>query len=401
MNFNELNLDSNLLKGIEEAGYAECMPVQEMTFPLAFEKKDIYVQSQTGSGKSAAFLVSIFHLFLQKKPEERKKALIIAPTRELAVQISKEAKLLAKYIDLKVGVFYGGVGYNQQEKDLRDGVDVMVGTPGRVIDFSESGKIDLSQIEMFILDEADRLLDMGFLPDIRRLLRKMPMYPNRHTMLFSATLDFRVKHIADDYMHEPEEIEINPDQVTVENISQIVYHVGQSEKMNLLVGILNDKMPKNTLIFTNTKRMAERVSDVLKANGFKCAYITGDLPQNKRQRAIEDFKKDKVSILIATDVAARGIHIDDLELVVNYDLPENPENYVHRIGRTARVGKSGTAISLTCEKFVYGLEAIEAYIEYKIPVSWAEENLFAQLKRPAHRRKAGEGRDRGKLNSRI
>ncbi len=400
MKFSELNLDPDLMKGIEHAGFVDCMPVQEATYAHAFQGRDIYVQSQTGTGKTGAFIVSIFHLFLQK-PEKKQKALIIAPTRELAVQIYEEAVLLGKYLKFKIGVFYGGVGYDRQERQIEEGVDIIIGTPGRIIDFNQSRKLNLKDVSVFVIDEADRLFDMGFLPDIRKLLKKMPSYPDRQTMLFSATLDYRVKTIASEYMHEPAEIEIQSEHVTVDNIFQRLYHVGKDEKLSLLVGILRKENPRNAIIFTNMKRTAERLAANLVHNGFECEYIIGDLPQKKRLKIIDDLKSGKLRYLIATDVAARGLHVDDLELVVNYDLPENSENYIHRIGRTARVGKTGTAISLVCEQYVYGLESIEEFAKMKIPVEWADESLYAEVKtahfrrRPEEREGRGERRDRG------
>jgi ATP-dependent RNA helicase RhlB len=380
MKFSEWNLDANLIKGIEEAGYAECMTVQEMTLAKTLKNMDVLVQSQTGSGKTAAFLVSIFELFLRKRSERRMKALIIVPTRELAVQIEEEAVLLGKYLDFNIASFYGGVGYARQEKQLHDGVDIIIGTPGRLIDFGQSGKLSFADMDVLVIDEADRLFDMGFLPDLRKMLKKMKPREQRHTMLFSATLSTRVRQLAWEYMNEAEDITITPENVTVDNITQELYHVGRGEKMNLLLGLLQLNNPKNAIIFTNTKQAAYEISQRLEKNGYKSQYIIGDLPQSKRLRTLEDMKSGKVPFLVATDVAARGLHIDDLELVINYDLPEDSENYVHRIGRTARAGKTGKAISLACERYVYALEGIESFANIKIPVMWAEDSYFVEDK---------------------
>jgi len=376
MKFSELNLSANILKGIDEAGFRACLPVQEKTFIHTLDGKDVCVQSQTGTGKTAAFLISIFHILSDKKQDKKKKALILAPTRELATQIEKEAKQLGRNLDLIIGCFYGGVSYNKQINLLDAGVDIIIGTPGRLIDFGRQGKINFREIEILIIDEADRLFDMGFLPDIRWILRKMPKYNKRQTMLFSATLGYRTREIAWEYMNEPIEIILNPDQITVEQISQELYHVAVAEKMSLLLGILRSRKPGNTLIFTNTKWAAHMVSKRLEYNGFDSQYLIGDLPQKKRHQIIEKIKSGRLQYLVATDVAARGLHIDDLELVVNYDLPEDPESYVHRIGRTGRLGKSGKAITLACEKFVLGLEALESFIDMKIPVIWPEKSFF-------------------------
>ena len=374
MKFSEFKLNQNILRGISEAGFKECMPVQEKTFFYSLNGQDVYVQSQTGTGKTAAFLVSIFNAMTRKT--HHKKCLIIAPTRELAVQIEKEAKMLGRFLNLAIGSFYGGVSYSKQEKLLNGQIDIIIGTPGRLIDFGRQNKINFRDIEILVIDEADRLFDMGFLSDIRWMLKRMPKSIERQTMLFSATLGFHTRQIAWEYMNEPFEIILNPDRITVEEISQVLYHVESTEKMPLLLGILKGREPGNTLIFTNTKQAAFIVSKRLECNGYKADYLIGDLPQKKRQRIIETFKSGRLQCLVATDVAARGLHIDNLELVVNYDLPEDPENYVHRIGRTGRTGKSGKAITLACEKFVMGLEALESFIDMKIPVAWADEELL-------------------------
>jgi ATP-dependent RNA helicase RhlB len=380
MEFTDLNLNKNLLKGIKAAGFVECTAVQEATFEQTLKKKDVCVQSQTGTGKTAAFLVSIFQLLLEDDAFKNKKTLIIAPTRELAVQIEKEAQLIGKYLDLSIGCFYGGVGYTEQEKMLQNGIDIIIGTPGRLIDFSEQDKINFREVGILIIDEADRLFDMGFLPDLQRIIVNMPTGSDRITMLFSATLNSRVRDLAWKYMNDPEEIEISPETVFVDKITQELYHVGKDEKLKLLLGIFKKEQPNNALIFTNMKRTAHELCRRLEFNGIKCQYIMGDLPQSKRLKIIEKVKSGKIKFLVATEVAARGLHIDDLDLVVNYDLPEDCENYVHRIGRTARAGKSGKAISLACEKYVYGLEAIESFTKYKIPVVQAGEDMFIEDK---------------------
>ncbi len=396
MKFTELNLHENLLKGIHDAGFSECMPVQEKTLSHTLKGRDVLVQSQTGTGKTAAFLITIFQLFLTDTELKKKRALVIVPTRELAVQIEKEANLIGSHLNISTGSLYGGVGYAKQEKMLRAGVQLIIGTPGRLIDLDQSGKLHFKDMGILIIDEADRLFDMGFLPDITKIIKKMPPRSERRTMLFSATLSMRVRNIGWKHMNDPADIEINPEQVTVKNVTQELYHVGAAEKKNLLLGILKRENPKNALIFTNTKRIAIEISKRLKNNGYNSQYIIGDLPQKKRLQIIEDIKSGKTQFLVASDVASRGLHIDDLEMVINYDLPEDCENYVHRIGRTARVGKRGKAISLVCEKFVYGLDAIESFIETKIPVKWADDDLFekdrsmyrdVKGKSPSHRKK--------------
>jgi len=406
MKFEEFNLDQNLLKGITEAGYSECLPVQVETLTHTLKGKEVAVQSQTGTGKTAAFLISIFQDFITDENTKNRRAMIIVPTRELAVQIEDEAKLLAKHIDISIGSFYGGVGYVQQEKMLRNGVNIIIGTPGRIIDFNESGKLDFKMLDTLVIDEADRLFDMGFYPDISKIVKRMGKKEDRRIMLFSATLSDRVRHLAGQYMNDPVEIEIESQKMTVDNISQKLYHVGSDEKINLLLGILHREKPRNALIFTNTKRMAVELSDRLYNNGYQSQYIIGDLPQKKRLQVIEGLKNGTIRYLVATDVAARGLHVDDLELVVNYDLPEDCENYVHRIGRTARAGKSGNAISLVCERFVFGLESIQSFIDMDIPVQAPDEDLFikdqsrgkrrpSEVDRPRFENKRSSGRTAG------
>ncbi len=395
MEFKELPLHDDLKRGLEEAGYLHCMPVQEKVFEHSFSGKDIYAQSQTGTGKTAAFLISIFHRILTEGTERTKKALILAPTRELAVQIEEEAHKLGKYCPISTGAFYGGVGYGPQIDMLRDNVQLIIGTPGRIIDLVMQGKMLLRDVGFLVIDEADRMFDMGFIDDLRKLIRYLPPPKERQTFLFSATLNVRVKNLAWEYMDEPAEIVIEAEQVTVDKVTQELYHVGSDEKFRVLLGLLAREKPESCLIFCNQKYMAEEVARRLKVNGMECEYIMGDLPQKKRSEVIEQLKAGKIAILVATDVAARGLDVDSLDLVVNYDLPIDAESYVHRIGRTARAGKAGKAISLACEKFVYGLSAIERYIEFKIPTVSFDDSLLAEDKSRGmrfHRDRFDDGR---------
>ncbi|QEN08073.1 DEAD/DEAH box helicase [Oceanispirochaeta crateris] len=380
MKFTEFNFNENIQKGIESAGFKECMPVQEQTFQTILENKDVFAQSQTGTGKTAAFLISIFQLLGEDKHFKGQKALIICPTRELVVQIEEEAKVLGQHLDFRIGSFYGGVGYNEQEQSLADGCDILIGTPGRLIDFSKSGKIRFSEMGILVIDEADRLFDMGFLPDLRKILSKMPAADMRRTMLFSATLNAKVGNLAWEYMNNPGEIVIEPEQLAVEAITQELYHVSAEEKMKLLLGVMKRDKPDTAIIFANTKHTTYEVAKRLEHNGYHAKCLMGDLPQKKRLKIVEEAKEGKTPFLVATDVAARGLHINDLSLVVNYDVPTDAESYVHRIGRTARAGKTGKAITLACEKFVYGLPAIEKLTGQKIPVSWADEDLMVEDK---------------------
>ncbi|MDR1575333.1 MAG: DEAD/DEAH box helicase [Treponema sp.] len=380
MEFRELNLDPDLQRGIAEAGYVSCMPVQEQVLSHAFGGQDLYVQSQTGTGKTAAFLIVIFQRLLTEELLTGKKAIIMVPTRELAVQVEEEAKALGKYLPFKIGSFYGGVGYTQQQQLLKDNARILVGTPGRVLDLNKSGKMNLMNIAFLVLDEADRMFDMGFYPDLRKLIKVVPPADRRQTMLFSATLNAWVKNLAWEYTKSPFEIEIEPEIVTVEEVEQVLYHVPSEEKMRLLLGILAREKPESALIFCNTKRYTEIVAKRLRINGYDCEFIIGDLPQTRRLKVIDDVKAGRIKYLVATDVAARGLDIDGLAMVVNYDLPVESENYVHRIGRTARAGKTGKAITLASEQDVYELPAIERYIGKKIPSEIAMSDLHTEDK---------------------
>ena len=376
MDFTEFNLHEDLLKGIEAAGYVTCTPVQEAVLKTALDGSDLYVQSQTGTGKTAAYLVSILQELLASPDNAGKKVLILLPTRELAVQVEEEAKKLTSGTQLKAFSFYGGVGYERQIASLKKGVDIIVGTPGRMIDLQQSRQLDLSNVGFLVVDEADRMFDMGFYPDLRTLLKVLPKAEDRQTMLFSATLNSYVKNLAWEYTRDAKEITIESDNITVEQIDQELLHVSSDEKVKLLIGILSKEKPESVLIFCNTKRSCEVVSKRLGKNGFKSEFIIGDLPQSKRLQVLNRFKDGSVSILVATDVAARGIDVHDLAMVVNYDLPNESENYVHRIGRTARAGKTGKAYTFCSEQDVYNLPAIERYIEMQIPSRVADASML-------------------------
>ncbi len=377
MNFTQLNLEPRLLQGIADRGYKEMTAVQKQTLEVTLQGLDVAVQSQTGTGKTAAFLITLFDNIFKKRGPKRKKALIIVPTRELAVQIEKEARLLNRHTGLAIGRFFGGVGYAAQLASLKKGLDIVVGTPGRLLDLSQKGPLKLKNFGFLVIDEADRLFDMGFLPDITKIIRKMPPRHARQNMLFSATLNRVSRKIATEHMTHPAFIEVTPEKLTVDTISQELYHVKSHIKMNLMLGIIKAQSPQNALIFTNMRHSAFRIAKNLQQNGFRSQHLTGDLPQNRRLSIIKDFMAGKFAFLVATDVAARGLHIDDLEMVINYDIPQDCENYVHRIGRTARAGNSGKAISLASEGTADRLEAIESFIGMKIPVQTAEDSLFA------------------------
>jgi ATP-dependent RNA helicase RhlB len=377
MEFKELKLESRLQQGIADRGYTQMTAVQEQTLANTLLGRDVVVQSQTGTGKTAAFLITLIERMLSHGTSGRKKALIIVPTRELAVQIEKEAHLLNRHTGFGIGSFFGGVGYASQLASLKKGMNIIIGTPGRLLDLSERGHLKLNDVGILVIDEADRLLDMGFLPDIKKLLKKMPPRNARQNMLFSATLNRVSRKIAHDYLNRPVFIEVTPEQLTVDTIFQELYHVKSHIKMNLMLGILKTQAPRNALIFTNMRHVAFRLAKNLQINGFRSQHLTGDLPQSRRLKIIDDFMAGKFAFLVATDVAARGLHIDSLEMVINYDIPQYCENYVHRIGRTARAGKPGKAISLASEGTADHLEAIESFIGMKIPVQTADIDLFA------------------------
>ena len=380
MKFTELQLHESLLKGIDSAGYVECTPVQEQVLQAALDGADLYVQSQTGTGKTAAFLISIIQQMLARGEVAGKKALVMVPTRELAVQVEEEAKTLISGTSLKTGSFYGGVGYNKQTTMLKGNIDIIIGTPGRVIDLQESGTMDLSQVAFLVVDEADRMFDMGFYPDLRKLIKVLPKTQERQTMLFSATLNTYVKNLAWEYTEDPVEITIESKQITVEEIDQQLLHVSSDAKMKLLLGILQSEKPESVIIFCNTKRSCEVVAKRLQLNGLESEFIIGDLPQSKRLQVLDSFKSGSLKCLVATDVAARGIDVDDLAMVVNYDLPNESENYVHRIGRTARAGKSGKAYTFCSEQDVYNLVPIERYLGHSIPSAVAFDDMMAEDK---------------------
>jgi ATP-dependent RNA helicase RhlB len=378
MRFTELDLDPKLQRAIADRGYTELTPVQELTLARSLKGQDVAVQSQTGTGKTAAFLITLFSHILRHHRGARRKALIIVPTRELAVQIEGEALLLNRPIGLQIGCFYGGVGYAVQLAQIKAGPDIIIGTPGRLLDLAEKKRLNFQECGFLVIDEADRLFDMGFLPDLRDIVRQMPDRERRQSMLFSATLNKLSQRVAAAYLNAPAFIEVTPEQLTVDTITQELYRVGSHIKLNFLLGLLARRAPRNVLIFTNMKHTAFLLSKQLQANGHRARFLSGDLPQSERLKIIEDFMAGRFPILVATDVASRGLHIDDLEMVVNYDIPQDCENYVHRIGRTARAGAAGLAVTLASEKTSDHLEAIEKFIGQKIPQLPVTDDLFVR-----------------------
>ena len=378
--FDEFNLPAPVLSNLNDAGFVFCTPIQAQTLPLSLAGLDVAGQAQTGTGKTAAFLVTLITRFFVQPEKKRDlpSALIVAPTRELSHQIFTEAQILFRNTDLRLLQVVGGIDYHRQADSLRQGADIIICTPGRIIDYYKQGIFKTEGIQTLVIDEADRLFDLGFTKDMRYLLRKLPPYDKRQSMLFSATLSYRVLELTYEFMNLPEFISVTPDQITVEGIHQVLFHVGRDKKLALLLGLLKREAWSRMLIFVNTKAGVQWLTHKLKGNGWPAEGITGDLPQRKRFRLMERFKNGHIKILIATDVASRGIHVEDISHVVNYDLPQDSENYVHRIGRTARAGKTGSALSLACEEYVFHLEPLEHMLGYKIPVVWPEDDWFVE-----------------------
>ena len=403
LRFDTLALDERVQAGIRDAGFEYCTPIQASTLPIALKQGDVAGQAQTGTGKTAAFLIATFERLLHSNPQyegqKQPRAFMLAPTRELAVQIAKDAELLGKHTGFRVGLAYGGTDYEKQRRIIAEGIDILIGTPGRIIDYFKQGVFALNQVEVAVLDEADRMFDLGFIKDIRYLLRRLPPPDQRLNMLFSATLSFRVMELAHEHMNEPELIRIEPDKVTVDSVRQAIFYPSNEDKLPLLIGLIREMGESRIMVFVNTKREAERVQDHLEANGIDAKAISGDVPQKKRLSMLMQFQSGELAVLIGTDVASRGLHIPDVQCVINYDLPQDAEDYVHRIGRTARAGAAGDAISFGCETFVVSLPDIENFIGHKIPVASYNPSDLPEIKktRPRPRRKTQQrGRPGGR-----
>ena len=374
LKFSELGLHEQILQALNQQDYQFCTPIQAQSLPILLQGKDIAGQAQTGTGKTLSFLLACFHYLLNnpsdaERNSKQPRAVILAPTRELAIQIHNDARFLAKHTGLDLGLVYGGEPYEKQLPALEKGVDLLIGTTGRMIDFVKQGIIDLSAVQVMILDEADRMFDLGFIKDIRYIMRRMPAPKQRLNMLFSATLSFKVKELAFEHMDEPDHILVAPDQMTAAKIVEELFYPSNDEKMVLLQSLLEEDWPDRAIIFANTKHRCEDIWGHLVADGHRVGLLTGDVPQRKRVRILEQFTQGEIDILVATDVAARGLHIPSVTHVFNYDLPDEAEDYVHRIGRTGRAGAEGHAISLACEEYAFNLPAIEEYIRHAIPVS--------------------------------
>jgi ATP-dependent RNA helicase RhlB len=406
MNFATLDLPEPVHAGIRDAGFVTATPIQEAALPLALKGKDVAGQSQTGTGKTAAFLIAAFTRLL-REPEPpplgvtAPRVLVIAPTRELVVQIESDAHLLGRFTPFRILAVYGGIDYAKQRDALAEACDVLIGTPGRLIDYLKQHVWSPRRVEVLVIDEADRMFDMGFIADLRYILRRLPPHDRRQSFLFSATLSFRVLELTWEFMNNPAQITIMPEQKTAERVEQSLFHVGREDKFSLLLGLLRREGGERILIFSNTREEARRLEDRLVRNGWEARALTGDIEQRKRLRILTDFKEGRLPVLVATDVASRGLHIEGVSHVVNWDLPQDAEDYVHRIGRTARAGAEGKAIGLVDEASALYLEAIEKFIGQKIPVEWADDDLFLREVKPTaeERRRFAEDR-RARLDAR-
>ena len=379
--FDSFELHPDVLSGLHAAGFTRCTPIQALTLPLALQGSDVAGQAQTGTGKTGAFLVAVMNRLLTKPAfAERRaadpRALIIAPTRELAIQIEKDFRSLGRNTGLKSALIYGGVDYDKQRDQLRAGVDIIIATPGRLLDYYKQHVFSLANVEVMVIDEADRMFDLGFIKDVRYIMRRLPERDKRQCLLFSATLSHRVLELAYEHMNEAQKLTVESDNVTADRVRQVIYFPASEEKLPLLIGLLSRMDAHRSMVFVNMKVAAEKVARRLERQGFVVGMLSGDVPQKKRQSLLGKFQRGEIEILIATDVAARGLHIQDVSHVFNYDLPQDAEDYVHRIGRTARLGAEGDAISFACDMYAQGLPDIEAYIGQKIPVARVDPELL-------------------------
>ncbi|HTC28032.1 DEAD/DEAH box helicase [Dyella sp.] len=379
--FTQFDLHPLLQKGLDEAGFARCTPIQALTLPMALTGRDVAGQAQTGTGKTCAFLVALMNrLLTQPAVAERKdadpRALVIAPTRELAIQIEKDAKNIGRYTGLRTALIYGGVDYDKQRQQLKDGCDIIIATPGRLLDYHKQNVFGFNGVEVMVIDEADRMFDLGFIKDVRFIFRRLPAREQRQVLLFSATLSHRVLELAYEHMHNAEKLVVETENVTADRVRQQVFFPAKEEKMPLLLNLLNHVSASRSIIFVNTKAAAERITDRVKRQGYRVGALSGDVPQLKRQKLLQRFQDGQLDILVCTDVAARGLHIPAVSHVFNYDLPQDAEDYVHRIGRTARLGAEGDAISFACDLYAMSLPDIEEYIGQKIPVAAIEPAML-------------------------
>ena len=384
LRFHDFSLPLPLMRGIHHAGFEYCTPIQAASLPHSLHGHDLVGKAQTGTGKTAAFLVSIITDLLNHPVEDERYAgevrtLILAPTRELAIQIADDARQLVKYTDLKVHALVGGMDYAKQLQKIQTSFcDILVATPGRLIDFAGNRDVYLDQVEVLVIDEADRMLDMGFIPQVRRIVRMTPKKEDRQTLLYSATFTPEILRLAEQWTDKPATVEMEPERVATDTVEQKIFITTADEKFTLLNNILKGDDVESIMVFANRRDICRKLHDRLQRKGFQVGLLSGDVPQNKRMRTLEAFKNGKIKVMVATDVAGRGIHVDGVSHVVNYTLPEEPEDYVHRIGRTGRAGSTGTSISFACEDDAFLLEPIEKLLGMSLPCTMPEEVLLAE-----------------------
>ena len=383
--FTHFELHPLLQQGLDASGFTRCTPIQALTLPVALNGRDVAGQAQTGTGKTCAFLVALMNRLLTApaaagRKDSDPRALVIAPTRELAIQIEKDAKAIGRDTGLRTALIYGGVDYDKQRQLLKDGCDIIIATPGRLLDYFKQHVFSLDSVEVMVVDEADRMFDLGFIKDVRFIFRRLPAREQRQVLLFSATLSHRVLELAYEHMHEAEKLVVETENVTADRVRQLVYFPSKEEKMPLLLNLLERTSAERSIIFVNTKAAAERITDRLKRQGYRVGAISGDVPQLKRQKLLQRFQDSQLDMLVATDVAARGLHIPAVSHVFNYDLPQDAEDYVHRIGRTARLGAEGDAISFACDLYAMSLPDIETYIGQRIPTEAIDPALLVMPK---------------------
>jgi ATP-dependent RNA helicase RhlB len=390
--FTELELPEELLKAIADLQFTSCTPVQKEVLPHSIDGSDIIAQAQTGTGKTAAFLISMITYHLENVEITPRKpgtpfALIIAPTRELVMQITSDAEGLSAYTDITTVSIVGGMDYEKQKKRMQSSVDIVVATPGRLLDFCRSNIIDLSHVESLVIDEADRMLSMGFIPDVKSIVSRTPKKDRRQTQLFSATFSEDIRRLSVSWTLDPVNIDIEPEQVAVDSVTQLVYLTTEADKFKALYNLLKIQDVQRAIIFVNRRDQTRDLEEMLYRHGITTGLLTGEVPQKKRIKTLDQFKRGEIEILVATDVAGRGIHVDDISHVINYNLPEDPEDYIHRIGRTGRAGALGTSISLVCESDVFMLPAIETLLGEPIVSLQPEDQYLEELPDPVRKKR--------------
>ena len=385
MRFADLNLPRAVLHAIADQGFQYCTPIQQRVLKFTMAGHDAIGRAQTGTGKTAAFLLTILTDLLKNPPDEERytgepRALILAPTRELAMQIAKDAAALSKYTGLKVVTVLGGMDYDKQRKQLtEDFVDILVATPGRLLDFAGKQDVYLDRVETLVIDEADRMLDMGFIPDVKRIVRMTPPKVSRQTLLFSATFTRDVLNLSEQWTCSAVKVEIEPEKGTTDLVEQLVYITTAEDKYKLLYNLITKQNMERVMVFANRRDQTRKLTDMLRDHRISCAMLSGEVPQDKRVKTLENFREGKIKVLVATDVAGRGIHVDNVSHVVNFTLPEQTDDYVHRIGRTGRAGASGTSISFACEDDAFLIPKLEEAIGRKLPSKYPEEELLADI----------------------